>query len=783
MAGKNFISDIKALIQSGKYAGNSLEEVFARCCKAVEKTLDITPFDEQLLAAAALSEGRMVQMQTGEGKTLSAVFAACYAALNGGMIHVLTFNDYLADRDCRWMKPVYDEMGVSVGCITENTPRTERAEIYKKQVVYITAKEAGFDYLRDFVCSESADMVFPEKLDHAIFDEADSILIDEARIPLVIAGDVSVKDDGRMDEIFKKLADLGEKDFEADEDTRNVYLTDRGADKAEKIFGCDIYAEESGALLAKICACLKARDVLKENLDYIVKDENIVLIDEFTGRAAPGRVFPGELQAAAEAKHGLKITKRGRIMGNIALQYFARLYPHLAGMTGTAESAREEFEKIYGILTEVIPTRLPCVREDKPLELYFDREEKRRAILEAIAEAAEKERPVLVGSESIAESESIADDLRKMGIDCSVLNAKNNTEEAHIIANAGRRGAVTISTNMAGRGVDIKLGGENCEKAERDFVISVGGLLVLATSMRESSRITQQLRGRAGRQGDVGESRFFAALDDEIMIKNDLRGLAGRHYPGEKIKGALDDKTLLKEAERVQRISEGGAFDERVNLMKYTMIGEKHRDLTFGRKRSLLDGSYNSDMWQKSAPELYERAVEKFPEKELQSLQNRILSALLNEFWSDYLDYTSYLREGIHLTQIAGRDPAEEYNIACEDYYEGAAQSLPERMTEKLEQVLECERLSDHIIELPSRTYTYLLNDMGEEFKAKPILMGVFSESYEELSDEEYGADDIDEDEEPTDDNGSSDDDADDSGRSHSEKRPGFFGRLFGKKK
>ena len=771
MADRSLVANVRTLAQDAKngaaVSGNSIEEVFARCCAAAEKTLGITPFDEQLKAAAALADGKMVQMQTGEGKTLAAVLAACYMALNGGTVHVLTFNDYLADRDCRWMKPIYDELGVSVGCITEKTPREERAELYKKQVLYITAKEAGFDYLRDFVCCDSSDMVFPEKLDYAVFDEADSILIDEARIPLVIAGDVAVKDSGDMEEIFSKLADFGEDDFAVDEDSRNVYLTDNGADKTEEIFGCDIYAADSAELLAKICACLKARDVLTENKDYIVRDGAILLIDEFTGRAAPGRVFPGELQAAAEAKHGLKITSRGRIMGNIALQYFARLYPKLSGMTGTAESAREEFEKIYGILTEVIPTRLPCVREDKPLELYYDKEEKRRAILNAISEAAKTERPVLVGSESIEESESIAADLRKLGIDGAVLNAKNDTEEAAVIANAGRRGAVTISTNMAGRGVDIKLGGDGCTDAEKDFVVSVGGLLVLATSMRESSRITKQLRGRAGRQGDVGESRFFAALDDEIMEKNDLKGLAGRHYPKEKVEGALEDKALLREAERVQRISEGDTFDERMDLMKYTMIGEKHRELTFRRKRSLSDGSYNSDMWQKNAPELYAEAAERFPEKELQMLQNKILSALLNEFWSDYLDYTAYLREGIHLTQIAGRNPAEEYNIACEEYYDSAAQSLPERMAEKLERVLECDRLSDYVLELPSRTYTYLLNDVGEEFKAKPVLMGVFSEGYEYSGADEDIDKDIDETEE----------------QEVPEKKTGFFGKLFGKKK
>lgn len=760
---KSTIAKIKSLAQSGECTGSSIEEVFARCYRAAEKTLGITPFDEQLSAALSLSQGRMVQMQTGEGKTLCAVFAACHEALNGGCVHILTFNDYLADRDCNWMRPIYEELGVSVGCVTEGTPRGERKALYQKQVLYITAKEAGFDYLRDFVCFESNEAVFPEKLDFAIVDEADSILIDEARIPLVIAGDVAVKENGGVDEVYEKVADLGEGDFAVDEDTRNVYLTDSGADKAEEIFGRNIYAADGAELLAKICACLKAREELAENKDYIVRDGNILLVDEFTGRTAPGRVFPGELQAAVEAKHGLKITSRGRIMGNIALQYFARLYPKLSGMTGTAEDSREEFEKIYGILTDVIPTRLPCARIDKPLELYYDKDEKRKAIIAAIKEAADIQRPVLVGGESIEESESIAEDLRKLGIKCTVLNAKNNAEEAAIIAKAGERGAVTISTNMAGRGVDIKLGGvDNSDSADKDFVVGVGGLLVLATSMRESARITKQLRGRAGRQGDVGESRFFASLDDSIMQKNELKKLAGRHYPTAKIGGALTDKTLLKEAERVQRISEGDTFDERVNLMKYTMIGEKHRNTTFARRSSLLDGSYNSEMWQKNAPELYEKALEKFPGDGLQKLQNRILAALLNEFWSDYLDYTAYLREGIHLTQVAGRNPADEYNIACEEYYENAAASIPERMAEKLEDVLKCDKLADYTIDMPTRTYTYLLNDMGEEFKAKPLLMGMFDdyeEEAEKLSDK------------PAENN---------------EEEPGkkgFFGKLFGKKK
>ncbi|MCH5204495.1 MAG: DEAD/DEAH box helicase, partial [Oscillospiraceae bacterium] len=666
---------IKALAETAECGGNSRDEVFAHCFLAAQKTLGITPFDEQLAAAAALSEGKMVQMQTGEGKTLCAVLAACAYAKSGGSVHIFTFNDYLANRDYEWMKPIYDEMGVSVGVITEKTPREERSYIYKKQVVYMTAKEAGFDYLRDFVELDTKKMCFP-KFDFAIFDEADSILIDEARIPLVIAGDVAVKEDGSVREIYKKLEDFGEADFEIDEETKNVYLTDEGADKAEEIFKTRaIYSANNAGLLAKICACLKAREVLKEDKDYIVRDGKIVLVDEFTGRTAPGRVFPGELQSAAEAKHDLKITSRGRIIGSIALQYFARLYPKIAGMTGTAESAKEEFEKFYGILVEVIPTRLLCARIDDPLEMYYDKDEKRKAIILAVKTAFDAERPVLVGTGSIEESEEIAEELSKLGVSCAVLNAKNNAEEAKIIANAGKRGAVTISTNMAGRGVDIKLGGENNE--DRDFVVNAGGLLVIATSMRESERITLQLRGRAGRQGDVGESRFFAALDDDIMVKNNLRKLCGRHYPSGKISGAITDKTVLKEAERIQRISEGDTFDERVNLMKYTMIGEKHRELTFERRTALLNGSYQSEMWKKNAPELYEKAVKKFGEEHLKALENTVLAALLNEFHSDYLDYTTYLREGIHLTQIAGRNPAEEYIIACEEYYENAAQSIP----------------------------------------------------------------------------------------------------------
>lgn len=727
------ISQIVSLAQDGGAEGNGIPEVFSRVYCAVQNTLGITPYEEQIGAALALSGHNMVQMQTGEGKTLSAVFSACHEALNGGQVMVLTFNDYLAQRDCAWMKPVYDAMGVSLGLITAGTPREARREQYAKQVVYLTAKEAGFDYLRDFACFEPEKMAFPEKLNFAIVDEADSIMIDEARIPLVIAGDIAAQDDGSTAEVYEKVAGFTEDDYGVDGDSRNVYLTDAGADKAEQIFSCNIYDADSAGLLAKICACIKARELLHEDRDYILRDGAVLLVDEFTGRAAPGRVFPGDLQAAVEAKHGLKITSRGRIMGNIALQYFLRLFPKLAGMTGTAVQSREEFDTIYGLPTEVIPTRLPCRRTDHPMELYYDQDEKRRAVISAITQAHEINRPVLVGTASIEESERLSAELEAAGIPCAVLNAKNDEAEADIISRAGEPGAVTISTNMAGRGVDIKLGGADCRA--KSEVEAAGGLLVLAAAMRDSSRMTQQLRGRAGRQGDVGESRFFAALDDEIMTRNNLRSLvSGRHYPAEKVSGAIEDKSLLKEAERVQRIAEGAAFDERVNLMKYTMIGEKHRSMTFEKRTALLEGTWHSDMWQKHAPEQYAAAVKLLGEEKLQAKQDIVLAALLNEFWCDYLDYTAYLREGIHLTQIAGRNPAEEYNIACEEYYQGAAESLPERMAEKLDELLASRSPADYQPLIPSRTYTYLLNDTGEEFRRKPLLLNVFSDN-EEIAD------------------------------------------------
>lgn len=703
-------------------------DIFARCFCAVKNTLGLTTFDEQLMAGLAMKDGKLVQMATGEGKTLAAVFPACFSAKNGLNVHVLTFNDYLAKRDYNWMKPVYDSLGVSVSYITENTTPEERKIAYESDVVYLTAKEAGFDYLRDFVQTQPEKMIQAEKLGFAIVDEADSILIDEARIPLVIAGNQEIEEDSELYKISNAVKNLNEYEYEIDLENKSVFLTDEGADKIESILKCGgIYDEENAHIYSKVCDCLKAWFFLEENKDYIVKDGQILLVDEFTGRVAKGRHYPGALHGAVEAKHNIKVSSRGKIMGTIAFQFFARRYKKLSGMTGTALSAKDEFYKLYGLDVEEIPTNAHCQRIDNEMEIYTDTDAKWNAVIDAIKTAHEKGQPVLCGTASIGESEGIAQHLSSLGIKCNVLNAKNDELEAKIISNAGRLGEITISTNMAGRGVDIKLGG--ADEKTRNEVINAGGMLVIATSMSESSRITKQLRGRAGRQGDIGESRLFVSLDDPIMEKYDIKSLVpSRHFPKSSSPYPIEDKIVQREAERIQRISEGDAFDDRTNLLKYTMIGEKHRDITFAKRNGFLTGTENTRIWQDNASEKFKKAENKFGKEEIQRFQNYLTAIALNDFWSEYLDYTSYLREGIHLTQIAGKNPTEEFNIACEEYYGNMTDEIVKYVLEKLDEVLALKKLSDFKFHLPTSTWTYLLDDSGEELKSKPIIINALTD-------------------------------------------------------
>jgi preprotein translocase subunit SecA len=713
----------------------NFEKAFEACREACIKGIGLTPYNEQIKAAEALYNGKVIEMKTGEGKTISAVFAAYLHFLDGRKVHILTYNDYLVKRDYNWMKPIYDLLGVKIAFITESTSKEERKAAYRADVVYNTAKESGFDFLRDFVCDKQEDILH-EEFDAAIVDEADSILIDEARIPLVIAGSVPASIDAELEKAHEFVKTLTEKNYRLSDEFDNAYLTESGIEKAEAVFDVDLYAEESQAVLSDINDCLNAHFALTEDVDYIIKDNQVLIIDEFTGRVALNRRFPGTLQGAVELKHGIKAEQRGVVMGTVPLQYFMRQYKHLSGMTGTVYPSDEEFELLYDLKSEKIPPHLPSRRIDHQMAIYFNYETKLAAIKQEIIRAHEKGQPVLVGAESIEESEKLASELKGAGINAAILNAKNNEAEAEIIKNAGAAGAVTISTSMAGRGVDILLGGAN--QTNREKVVEAGGLYVISTSMRESSRINRQLRGRAGRQGDVGESKTFTALDDEIMLKYELKKLIPKNRCPEFTESVITDKAVVKEVERIQRISEGDRLDERKRLLKFSMISEKHRDAIFMARKKYVTGESEPAFWQ--LDDEYAKVTEKFGEEAVNNLQRELVFSVINEAWSDYLIYTSELREGIHLRSVGGKNPADEFNVASQNYYENMEKQVLDDMAQGLAELSELDKIEDFVIKKPESVYTYLQNESADELVKKPIMLQVVEGSV--LIDEEEDAED-----------------------------------------
>ena len=713
---------LKELLNS---AGNANEKdrlnyALAACCNACKNGIGLEPFDQQLTAAVALYKGRVIEMKTGEGKTISAVFAAFLRVLDNHSVHILTYNDYLVKRDYDWMKPIYDLLGVEIGYIIESTPTPERKKAYSRQVVYNTAKECGFDFLRDFIADKSQN-VLHKKFDCAIVDEADSILIDEARIPLVIAGSLPAKFDAELESTFAFVKTLSESDYGTSGETENAYLTDSGIEKAETFFEVDLYAEESEFLLSTFNDCLKANFVLKEDVDYIVRDNEILIIDQFTGRTAQNRRYPDSLQSAVEIKHSIKATHRGVVMGNVPLQYFIRQYEHLSGMTGTVFPSEAEFELLYGLKAEKIPPHVLPKRIDRQTEIYYNKKAKFEAIKQDIIRAHKKGQPVLIGAENIEESEILAAELKQAGINPAVLNAKNDRAEAEVIKNAGALNAVTVSANMAGRGVDILLGGHDGNS--REEVVKAGGLYVISTSMRESSRINRQLRGRAGRQGDVGESKVFTALDDEIMLKYELKKLIPEYRYPDYTEEAITDKAVIRESERIQRISEGDRLDERKRLLKFTMISEKHRDAIFKSRKKFATGENTPTFWQDNSPEDYKTVAEKFGQEKVNHLQRELILSVINRAWSDYLVFTSALREGIHLTSVGGKNPADEFNISSQRYYESMEEHVIADMAEGLEKLLNLDKIEDFFINKPESVYTYLQNESADELVKKPLLL------------------------------------------------------------
>ncbi len=705
-------ASLRERAQNGSDLDALLVEVFALVREAADRVLGMRPFDVQVMAGVALHRGKLVEMQTGEGKTLAAVLPACLNALSGRGVHILTFNDYLARRDASWMGPVYKFLGFSVGAVQQEMDLDARREAYRADITYATAKEAGFDLLRMHLCTEPGELIH-RPFNYAIVDEADSILIDEARVPLVIAGDRPTSETSpyRIGEVISKLNEV--QDWETDENRRNVFLTESGVDRVEEELRCvDLHRAENYLLLTEVNQALHARALLRRDVDYIVRDERIELVDEFTGRVVNDRRWPDGLQAALEAKEGLPIQPGGRIIGSIALQHFLKQYPKLSGMTATARPAAEEFENLYGLRVVPIPPNKPCIREDLPDVVFTHQAAKHRALLEEIGTEHKRGRPVLVGTSSVEESELLADKLQDAGIECAVLNAKNDEAEAEIIARAGALGAVTISTNMAGRGTDIRLGGVNEE--EREQVVLRGGLYVIGTNRHESRRVDNQLRGRAGRQGDPGMSRFFVSLEDDLMVRFGINKLIPEDIRPARQDEPITHSAIRREVERLQRIVEGQNYEIRKTLWRYSSLVEVQRRALYDWRMALLNGEAELELCATRLPERYASLRARLAAETLQQAERAITLYHIDAAWAEHLALITEIREGIHLVELARREPLYEFQKQIAEAFIKLHQTIDERIVETFagaeitDEGINSEKAG---LRRPSSTWTYLIND------------------------------------------------------------------------
>lgn len=708
--------------RNGEEPDGLLVEAYGLVREAAKRVLGMRPFDVQVIAAIAMHQGKLAEMQTGEGKTLAAVLPAYLNALAGKGVHVLTFNDYLAKRDAEWMGPVFNFLGLSVGFIQEGMSTEERKKAYAADITYLTAKEAGFDYLREFLCIDKEELV-QRPYNYAIVDEADSILIDEARIPLVIAGkdgDNKVSPE-RIAGVAKSLKE-GEH-YDRDEYGRNVYLTNEGVDRVEEILKCgNLYDEKNVSLLSDISNVLHAEALLNRDVDYVVRNGRIELVDEFTGRIADKRHWPDGLQAAIEAKEGIRAETKGRIMGSITLQNFIKLYPKICGMTGTALSSADEFEEFYGLKVVIIPTNRACVRVDHPDVVFTHKEAKFKALVSEIIEVHKSGRPILIGTCSVEESERLAKALMDAGISCQVLNAKNDRQEAEIIARAGELGAVTVSTNMAGRGTDIKLGGENGHDSEK--VRELGGLYVIGTNRHESLRIDNQLKGRAGRQGDPGSTRFFISLEDDLMVKYRVNELIPKPLYPEKSELPVENKFIRNKIAGAQRIIEGQNFEVRRNLSRYSYIVEQQRLIIHKRRRDVLLDVQEKSIFMEKVSEKYSRLLPVVGESVLEEAEKRVTLYFINRCWTDYLDYISYIRESIHLVNIKGSNPLDEFVAKAVGAFDEMVLEIDNEIVEVLKRVEITEGgidMEKEGFKNPSSTWTYIVDDGAEQLGILPV--------------------------------------------------------------
>lgn len=705
---------LKKRLKDGETVDDILPDAFAVAREAAYRVIGEKPFYVQVLGALAIHFGNIAEMKTGEGKTLTCVMPAYLNALTEKGVHVVTVNEYLATRDAEWMGQIYRFLGLTVAVNLREMSSKEKKEAYNCDILYSTNNELGFDYLRDNMVVNAEDRV-QRPLHFAIIDEVDSVLIDEARTPLIISGGV-MKSANLYKDADRFVKTLREnEDYTIDEKTKDITLTDQGTEKGEKYFRiANLYDIEHSALVHHVNQALKANYTMHNDVDYVVQEGKVVIVDQFTGRLMPGRAFSNGLHQAIEAKENVEIEEETKTLATITFQNYFRMYEKLSGMTGTAKTEEEEFRNIYNMYVIEIPTNLPVIRVDAADLIYSTKEEKYKAIIAEIKRRHEKGQPVLVGTIAIETNELLSSMLKKAHIKHEILNAKNHAREAEIIAKAGEKGSVTIATNMAGRGTDIKLG---------EGVKELGGLCVIGTERHESRRIDNQLRGRSGRQGDPGYSQFFVSFEDELMVRFGTdRFKSILEMAGLDSERNMRSKTITRSVETAQKRVEGNNFDARKHLLQYDDVMGKHREIMYARRNEILDNEdvhnyvintmkeliellvrrhtnehgvileadcneiveyvnenllNNSnlklseilnkeindiiDVIQSKVLKEYEEKIKELPDEIRKDFEKAISLQVIDNYWMEHINTMDHLREGVSLRGYANEDPLQAY--------------------------------------------------------------------------------------------------------------------------
>ena len=693
--------EFKKRLENGETLDDILVEAFATAREAAYRCVDMKPFYVQLLGGLAIHYGNIAEMKTGEGKTLTCVLPAYLNALTGNGVHIVTVNEFLSTRDSEWMGSIFNFLGLTVGLNLRDKSPKEKQEAYNCDILYTTNNELGFDYLRDNMVVKKENRV-QRKLNYCIVDEVDSILIDEARTPLIISGGVmqSANLYVQADNFVKSLKE--NEDYVKDEKTRSINLTDEGSEKCEQRFGLkNMYDIDNTALVHHINQALKANYFMKKDVDYVVDDDKVIIVDQFTGRLMKGRAFSEGLHQAIEAKEGVTIQQETKTLATITFQNYFRMYNKLSGMTGTAKTEEEEFRNIYNMYVISIPTNKPVIRVDETDLLYPGKEGKYSAIVKEIEKRHNAGQPVLVGTIAIETSEIISDLLKRKKIKHEVLNAKNHAREAEIIAKAGEKGSVTIATNMAGRGTDIKLG---------EGVKELGGLCVIGTERHESRRIDNQLRGRSGRQGDPGFTQFYVSFEDDLMVRfgsDKYKGtLANLGFTGEQ---AIRNKMFSKSVESAQKRVEGNNFDIRKQLLNYDDVMNNQREIIYEKRNEILDSE-----------SIHEMILKMFKDYIVDMVNGHLIESnhLTDNDYSEIVEASNenlLKKYRINLSEINGKNPEEiidfVYDNVLKDYEEKLA-DIPVEVVNEFEKSISLRVIDSHWMEHIS-TMSHLREGIG----------------------------------------------------------------------